>query len=196
MTSRTLVVVAATTVGVLAAASHPPTLLLFHQSCPAPRPSQWAAIRDSLWPLLAHRDGDEAWAHLDGARLPGQSALWCNPLQGDTQAVRAGRALYAQQCATCHGDQGKGDGAGAAETNPATYDFTRPEFAGMREPPGTAVLYAIVSRGIEGTFMRAFADDLSGWERLAVLAYVTQMPGTAALQSSRAWADTLRARKH
>jgi mono/diheme cytochrome c family protein len=166
-----------------------------HQACPTPRPAQWAAIRDESWPLIEHRAGDSAWAHLDPIGLPGASATWCNPLQGDSEAVRAGRSLFVTWCASCHGELGKGDGLGAAQQDPPPYDFTRAEFAGMREPPGPAVLYAILTRGIPVTGMRAFANDLGGWERLAVIAYVTQLPGPTALRASRAWADSLRARK-
>jgi mono/diheme cytochrome c family protein len=185
------VFVAAGAIAVTAFTVRPPV----SQSCPAPRAALWAAIRDSSWPLLEHRDGDEAWAHLDPSGLPGSAATWCNPLQGDSEAVRAGRALYAQQCAMCHGDLGRGDGPGGAQTTVTPYDFTRPEFAGMREPPGSGVLYAIMTRGIDGTLMRGFAGELGGWERLAVIAYVTQLPGGAAMRGSRAWADSLRARR-
>jgi mono/diheme cytochrome c family protein len=142
-----------------------------------------------------HRDGDGAWAHLSPDGLPGRSATWCDPLQGDSEAVRAGQALYAQQCATCHGDQGKGAGPGAALASPAPYDLTRAEFAGMREAPGPGVLYAILTRGIDGTVMRSFASEMSGWERLALIAYVSRLPGAAAVRTSRSWADTLRARR-
>jgi high-affinity iron transporter len=141
-------------------------------------------------------DGDSAWAHLEPAGLPAAAATWCNPLQGDSEAVRAGRQLYGIWCASCHGDAGRGDGPGAAQATPAPYDFTRPEFAGMREPPGPAVLYAIMTQGVGGTMMRGFEQDLGGWERLALIAYITQLPGAVAIRGSRAWADSLRARKH
>ena len=64
----------------------------------------------------------------------------------------------------------------------------------MREPPGLAVLYAIVTRGIDGTTMRAFGETLGPWERLAVLAYISELPGAEAVRASRAWADSLRSR--
>ena len=172
-----------------------PSSRLRSQSCPAPRPSQWSSIRDTLWPLIAHRDGDSAWAHLEPAGLPGQSATWCDPLLPDVSARAAGRDLYVQYCANCHGDGGRGDGPGAASSDPPPYDFTRPEFAGMREPPGPAVLYAILTRGIDGTTMRGHSGVLSGWERLAVIAYVMDLPGAAATARSRAWADSIRARR-
>jgi hypothetical protein len=76
----------------------------------------------------------------------------------------------------------------------APFAFTAPLFAGMREPPGPAVLYAIVTRGIDGTTMRAFGE-LGPWERLAVLAYITRLPGDSALAAQKAWADTLKARR-
>lgn len=36
----------------------------------------------------------------------------------------AARKIYAERCATCHGDSGKGDGAGAAALNPKPRSFT------------------------------------------------------------------------
>jgi len=165
------------------------------QSCPVPRPTLWAAIRDTLWPSQSHRDGDATWAHLDSTGLPGATATWCNPLQNDAAARAAGRAIYAQHCATCHGEHGGGDGPGAAQADPDPYAFTRPEFAGMREPPGLAVLYAVVTRGIDGTTMQAFGETLGPWERLAVLAYISELPGAEAMRASRDWADSLRSRR-
>ena len=180
--------------GAVLSASHQPSAT--SQQCPAPRVSQWSSIRDTLWPLVRHRDGDEAWAHLDTVRTPGQTGTWCNPLQNDAEAIAAARQIYQTACAVCHGMEGKGDGPGAATADPSPFDFTRPEFAGMRTAPGTALLYAILTRGIDGTAMPGFAADFSGWERLALIAYVTSLPGPAAVARSSAWADSLRARRH
>jgi len=159
-----------------------------------PQPAAWAAVPDSAWPLLAHVDGDSAWAHLQPDGLPPKVAAWCNPLDARTSAADAGRSLYAQHCATCHGASGRGDGPGAGAMLPAPFDLSAPRFAGMREPPGPAVLYAIVTRGIDGTTMRGFGE-LGPWERLAVLTYITRLPGDSALAAQKAWADTLKARR-
>lgn len=162
--------------------------------CPAPSPGIWAAIRDSLWPLLAHRDGDQAWAHLEPDSLPRGSGMWCNPQERTAAALAAGRSIYAQHCAMCHGPDGKGNGVGAGVDLPSPFDFTTPAFAGMRVPPGPAVLFAVVTRGIAGTSMRAFGE-LGPWERLAVLAFITRFPGDSALAASKRWADSLNARR-
>ena len=164
-------------------------------SCPAPKVSDWSSIRDTLWPRIVHRDGDDAWAHLDTTGLPRGSAAWCNPLQANAEAINAGHDIYGRLCSACHGEAGRGDGPGAGQQNPEPYNFTRPEFAGMREAPGGAVLYAILTRGIEGTGMTGFGTELGGWERLAVMAYLTSLPGPAAISSGRAWSDSLRARR-
>ena len=162
--------------------------------CTEASPARWAAIRDSAWPALAHREGDSAWAHRAPDSLPLGTAAWCNSLDARKSALEAGRTIYLQHCAMCHGAAGKGDGPGAGASEPPPFDFTAPPFAGMREPPGPAVLYAIGSRGIVGTSMRAFGE-LGPWERLAVLAYVTRLPGDSAIAAQKAWADTLRARR-
>jgi mono/diheme cytochrome c family protein len=159
-----------------------------------PRPATWAAIRDSLWPQLTHRDGDQAWGHLEPDRLPAPSGTWCNPLDGNAAALEGGRQIYVQHCQACHGAAGKGDGLAGTTDLPGPSDFTASWFAGMRVPPGAGTLYAVLTRGIAGTAMRAFGD-LGPWERLAVLAYVTRFPGDSAIAAREAWADSLRARR-
>ena len=164
--------------------------------CPAPRVSDWSSIRDTLWPLIVHRSGDETWAHLEPDSLPRTSATWCNPLQNNAEALAMGRDLFRDACASCHGEQGRGDGPAGGVQDPPPYDFTRSEFAGMREAPGAGVLYAIITRGIDGTSMTGFGGNvLSGYERLALMAYVTSLPGRDAIAASGAWADSLRARR-
>lgn len=151
-------------------------------------------MRDTLWPLIVHRDGDDHWAHLDTLTTPRETGTWCNPLERDREALAMGRDLFESECASCHGDQGRGDGPGAGVSDPRPYDFTRAEFTGMGVPPGPALLYAILARGIDGTTMRAF-PELSGYERLALIAYIQTLPGTTATAQRAAWADTLRSRR-
>ncbi len=54
----------------------------------------------------------------DTPNIPAEYAGKTNPLGSD--AASAGQAIYVVQCASCHGDSGKGDGpAGKALTPPA-----------------------------------------------------------------------------
>jgi len=78
---------------------------------------------------------------------------------------------------------------------PEPFDFTVPFFAGMLVPPGPGMLYALVTRGIAGTSMRAFGADLGPWERLAVVAYIAGFASDSTVGGRQAWADSLRRRR-
>ena len=47
-----------------------------------------------------------------------------NPLKGNMKSADEGKKLYAQNCAVCHGDKGKGDGIAAAGLNPKPANHT------------------------------------------------------------------------
>ena len=51
-----------------------------------------------------------------------------NPLKNDASAVKQGKAIYAQFCAICHGDKGKGDGLAGGALNPKPANFTVEKF--------------------------------------------------------------------
>src|SRR4051812_719168 len=51
------------------------------------------------------------------------------PATADASA-RAGEAVYARQCAACHGARGKGDGPTARKSNVEMPDLTSPDTAG------------------------------------------------------------------
>lgn len=50
--------------------------------------------------------------------IPADYASKTNPLAGNADAATAGAAIYAERCASCHGDTGAGDGAAAAALDP------------------------------------------------------------------------------
>jgi len=45
-------------------------------------------------------------------------------LQATAPALKSAREVYADKCAHCHGDTGKGDGRDASRYDPAPMDFT------------------------------------------------------------------------
>lgn len=77
-------------------------------------------------------------------------------------------ALYAQQCAACHGPSGHGDGPAAAGLDPPPIAFTDAERAAQRTP---FALYEVISQGVPGTGMASFAG-LSEADRWALAFYV------------------------
>jgi mono/diheme cytochrome c family protein len=53
-----------------------------------------------------------------------------------------GKHLFAQYCATCHGDEGKGDGQNASNLNPPPPDLTS-----SKNPRDAAYLRRIIAQG-------------------------------------------------
>lgn len=102
-------------------------------------------------------------------------AAWRVPV-GPRQAPDLARAalLYLQHCAACHGGAGRGDGPLAKGLNPAPSDFTDRERQARRSVHG---LFNTITRGVEGTSMRAFPALAEG-DRWA-LAYFTARWGAS-----------------
>src|SRR5690348_16128987 len=83
-----------------------------------------------------------------------------------------GRAIYERNCASCHGALGRGDGPAARGMNPPVPAIgTRDAMHGV----SPALMYRIVSVGVAGTPMLAWADHLSADERWNVVAYINSL---------------------
>jgi mono/diheme cytochrome c family protein len=57
--------------------------------------------------------------------VPEEAKQLKNPLQPTAPALKSARDVYADKCAHCHGDTGKGDGRDAEKYDPAPTDFTK-----------------------------------------------------------------------
>ncbi len=91
--------------------------------------------------------------------------------------VVRGKQLFAQFCAVCHGATGAGDGARSAEFKP------------LPEPIGSAAhmhdvspahIYRVISVGVQGTMMVAWAPVLSVDDRWALVSFVDALRATDA----------------
>ncbi len=95
-------------------------------------------------------------------------ALWLGT--GHEISTENGTALYAANCATCHGSGGAGSGpgaAGGASGGPAAF------------PPDLPLGYVLwrVAEGVPGTTMYAFGPDLSEAESWDVAMHVRHLTG-------------------
>lgn len=95
--------------------------------------------------------------------------------------VEQGRQIYIRRCSFCHGLSGDGNGPAADYLDPRPRDFTLGIFkfrtTQSGELPTDEDLFRTVSRGLTGTAMQPFDDDLiknglSEVERWAVIAYI------------------------
>jgi mono/diheme cytochrome c family protein len=84
------------------------------------------------------------------------------------ELVNEGRKLFKLNCASCHGEDGRGDGPKAAGLNPPPRNFVEEKFKN-----GASVLqiYNTLTTGIQGTSMPAF-DLIPPEERMALAHYV------------------------
>jgi len=84
-----------------------------------------------------------------------------------------GHTLFTQNCASCHGDRGLGDGPAAAGLNPAV-----PGIGTRRMTPDLtpSLAYNVVSVGVSGTPMSSFAS-LPPQDRWNIVNYVYAMRG-------------------
>ena len=85
-----------------------------------------------------------------------------------TPDFQHGEMLFAQHCAGCHGQQGKGDGPLAKGMDPAPRNFHDETRMGQRSIYG---LYNTITLGVRGTPMRAF-NNLSEADRWALAFFI------------------------
>ncbi len=59
--------------------------------------------------------------------VPDKAAKTANPVKSDAASISAGKALWSQHCASCHGKTGLGDGNKAAQLKTQPQDLTKAE---------------------------------------------------------------------
>ena len=101
---------------------------------------------------LAARQADhpkEPHQHAEAAKMT-------NPVPADAASLAAGKKAFADYCAACHGDAGKGDGPMAGFTgDPAPSDLTDAEW---KHGSSDGEIFVVIRDGIDGTGMKDFKD--------------------------------------
>ena len=83
-------------------------------------------------------------------------------------AANAGRGIYTQDCAVCHGLQGMGNGPNSITLEKKPANFTRPFY---QQYPDDFWFYRI-SEGVPGTRMPRWNETLTEEQRWYLVAYV------------------------
>ena len=101
--------------------------------------------------------------HEAGEHHHAEAAALKNPVKATPESIAAGKTLYTAQCATCHGETGKGDGKMAAnipEPKPTSLID-----AAWKHGSTDGEIFTLIKDGSKGTGMRGFGarmkpDDL------------------------------------
>ena len=131
------------------------------------------------------------------ARTLADRLLTAYPIPVSPQALpdlARGATLYQEQCASCHGPTGHGDGPAAETLEPRPVDFTDPARARERSLHS---LYETISQGVSGTSMAAF-ETLSANDRWALAFYVGGFayPQSVRDAGARLWTTDATSHRH
>jgi mono/diheme cytochrome c family protein len=136
------------------------------------------AARWGLEPHTADQPSVLSPGWLDIAEAPAERGRAIPPVDPaevmDPTAAMVGRgkALFADNCVTCHGEKGAGDGPAAPTTNPKPRNFTAA--SGWKNGPTRTGIYKTLSEGIPGSSMASF-DTLPPRDRMALVHYVRSL---------------------
>lgn len=142
---------------------------------PAPDGASIVGMVDDLIQLAertAAPDSLDARVRALDAALESKYQVALDEIPATPPSLARGKALYAQECASCHGATGAGDGPAAAALTPRPADLAaRAELAG-RSPLD---FYRRVSIGVAGTAMPAFEAKLPVADRWALALYASTL---------------------
>lgn len=114
----------------------------------------------------SHMEADEhgeADDHVESEEhgVPAEAMAVENPVAATAETIAAGAASYTQYCAVCHGNEGKGDGLGAAGLNPKPADFSE-EHVQVLSDGG---LFWFITNGVPDSAMPPWGGALSEQQR-------------------------------
>lgn len=104
---------------------------------------------------------------------PPEYAGLTNPHEGDPQAIAAGEEIFQTNCASCHGEQGRGDGPAAQGLDPAPASLA--DQAMMHDLTDGFLFWRVTEGGLMEPFnsaMPAWGDILTEDERWQVISYI------------------------
>lgn len=120
------------------------------------------------WRQLPAEDLRALIAYVQSLGVPGAPST-----SQETASVDQGKALFASNCASCHGDRGSGDGPTAGALVPPPTNF------GLKQPTLSRAL-EVLEKGIPGTSMPPWKRQLDEEQRHALAGFVRSLYGLPA----------------
>jgi len=94
--------------------------------------------------------------------VPEQAAKKANPVKSSAESISAGKTLWNQHCASCHGKTGKGDGTKAAQLKTQPEDLS----AASIQSQSDGALFYKTSEGREDmpSFKKKIPEAVDIWD--------------------------------
>jgi mono/diheme cytochrome c family protein len=127
-------------------------------------------------PAVSPPQGESGW--LDLTDYPATKGYTMAPVDPKTvmsptpELLARGQALFNQNCVSCHGPAGRGDGPAAQGLNPPPRNFS--QAAGWRNGYQIEGIWKTLQEGIKGSAMVAY-EYLSKKDRMALVHYVQSL---------------------
>jgi mono/diheme cytochrome c family protein len=102
--------------------------------------------------------------------LPASAATEKNPVAVDAATLAAGRRLFRENCARCHGPQGKGNGSDADPKHRHHMDLTRAD-----ADDAEGILFHKIWNGRDKPKMPAFKDKLTKEQVWTLVAFAQSL---------------------
>lgn len=93
--------------------------------------------------------------------VPADKAKAANPVKNDAASVAAGKSLWGQHCASCHGKSGLGDGSKATTLETTPPDFSKAAFQSQSD--GSIYFKTAEGRGDMPSFKKKIPDQDDLW---------------------------------
>ena len=127
-------------------------------------------------PAVSPPQGETGW--LDPTEYPPAKGYEMPPVDPErvltvsSDLLSRGEALFRQNCASCHGEGGLGDGAASAGLRPSPRNFARAE--GWKNGYQLTQIYKTLNDGIAGSAMASY-DFIRAKDRMALAHYVQSL---------------------
>ena len=93
--------------------------------------------------------------------VPDKAAKTANPVKSDASSIAAGKALWSQHCASCHGKAGAGDGPKSEQLETPLIDFSKAAFQSQSD--GSVYFKTAEGRGDMPSFKKKITDSDDIW---------------------------------
>lgn len=106
--------------------------------------------------------------------IPSEYANLSNPLTVNEQVLEAGKKIYQQNCMTCHGQTGSGEGDAGKNLDPKPADIAT--FSKMPMATDSYLFWTISDGGTKlNTAMPSFSKSLSKEDIWSVISYIRKL---------------------